>query len=1173
MLALVRYEAGQLWRAPATWMLVAGCLVLGIAIGKEPIGPGMQNLDLLGSFRTQYFVACSSLLIPAMLMVFLPLSFQRDSAFNFESLIHAMPWQKRFWPKCTAVFLGTLTCLSLVPIGMVLGLGNGQTLGWGTWLFQNVIPPFVGVVAVNVVISLCLTIYVYYRWKSSFASYGSGLLLILLFWISQAITSMPLLGARPMVSADLWQGAGWLDSFGLSPFFHQTQYWTLAEKNKAAFPVTFAFIANRLFWLGVSAVCLWRSLTWLKLPLDAHSRSGQKAARALRKWVVVKAETPLTRRKNRGIWALLFMEARLLVKSWALRGSFLVWALFCGIGIFMVKGSFSESVSPRLPATSLILSYSGEPLLFFGSVLAVVFSAALLWRERNAGMSQLFDSLPVRNASLLLAKYIALVLVFASLVGVMVVVGCGYQLLVGYSPIDAKHWMLAFYAFGMPLLIRGSVIFLVQLALFGLRWPAVTAISASTGVAILLTLLPDFMHWQHPLLQAFTLPNLLRRHSELRGYASWGELFDVLALLWSIALVPLFLLAWRWWPRPDGRPNGWRWILALATATSLLTAGLVHRSYVASGAGNGQELLHARARYEKRYGHFSKQDAPQILHTSQTLDFFPEQKRLEVRATSLVENTTARDVDQLLITARTPLNQLEFNRTFAVVAQDSVLHAYLISFKPAWGRGEKLEFRYATSLVSHIFRIQPGLARKGAYFLQSEFEPVLGYYAGLEIQDPETRQILELPPKTFGRNDGHTRFGRFVQTKRTFDVEFSTSSEQTPLTSGNMSESSDRQGRRSARFTSSTPIYPVVGYFSGAYESYSFTAQGIPVNIYFHPDHVRNLATMEQAIRAAIQYCTQYFGAYAYDSLRVVEIPATFPTGGRASAGVVALSEDGLFLLDPQPSNSVNTLVRRTVHEVVHQWFGEKLVPKIANGEPILNESITKYVEAMVVERLLGQAMVAKMNQASTHRYFSGRGRDKKEPALVEANSAYLSYGKGGLVFQALKDLLGEEAFNGILHQFLQTHETGMTATMEDLAQRILASANEMQQPLIRDWLYQRVTYAFKLINAHLEQDGDTVWLVLDIQTQCFDSNENGQSIEKDLKVPLSIALWEKDLNETPDVPFVLKILEIQQPRGIYRIPIPRPIRYLKLNPMGTLLEANTQDNGFALKEKPGVIP
>jgi aminopeptidase N len=207
-------------------------------------------------------------------------------------------------------------------------------------------------------------------------------------------------------------------------------------------------------------------------------------------------------------------------------------------------------------------------------------------------------------------------------------------------------------------------------------------------------------------------------------------------------------------------------------------------------------------------------------------------------------------------------------------------------------------------------------------------------------------------------------------------------------------------------------IYPVVGYFSAEFHTHQIQADGIPVTLYYHPQHQPNVVEIAKAATFTMRYMQKHFGDYAYPSLRLIEVPLYHPFGGRASAGIVALNQT-LFLQDYQDGAAINNVARNTVHEVAHQWFGEKLTPKMAPGQKVLTESIAKAIEAKVLGQMYGEAMQASLMAYNFRRYQSGRAfTSKDEPSLLNLEQQeYIAYGKGPIVLHALQKHLGDDAY------------------------------------------------------------------------------------------------------------------------------------------------------------------
>nr|WP_282452576.1 M1 family aminopeptidase [Lysobacter sp. CAU 1642] len=230
---------------------------------------------------------------------------------------------------------------------------------------------------------------------------------------------------------------------------------------------------------------------------------------------------------------------------------------------------------------------------------------------------------------------------------------------------------------------------------------------------------------------------------------------------------------------------------------------------------------------------------------------------------------------------------------------------------------------------------------------------------------------------------------------------------------------------------------------------------------------------MLAAVRATLDYCERWFGDYPYASLRIVEVPRVQGFGGRASAGVIALNER-LFVENAAAPARINNVLRNTIHEVAHQWWGERLMPRIGPGEKFITESLAKYIEAQVLGQLGGAEMRERLNDYNRRRYFSGRAQaEHPETPLARAEAAHLTYGKGPLVLLALADLIGESQLNAALREFLEAHQHGLTATGADLHRSLRAAAPPRWRPLVDDWLADVVEYRMQLGNPDVVRRAD----------------------------------------------------------------------------------------------------
>ncbi|MFH2103221.1 MAG: M1 family metallopeptidase [Chloroflexota bacterium] len=198
---------------------------------------------------------------------------------------------------------------------------------------------------------------------------------------------------------------------------------------------------------------------------------------------------------------------------------------------------------------------------------------------------------------------------------------------------------------------------------------------------------------------------------------------------------------------------------------------------------------------------------------------------------------------------------------------------------------------------------------------------------------------------------------------------------------------------------------------STQYQVSSMTIGAVTVNSYYFAGHGRaGEATMRSVAQSLVTY-SERFAPYHHTSLSIVE--AYFPDG---------MEYDGLFFLarsfyDNYDGTMQNNLTTIGVHEAAHQWwFG--LVGNNQALEPWLDEALCTYSERIFYES----------NYPHLVYWWWGFRVNSWEPSgwvdtdiysglsfRPYTNAAYL---RGARFLQALRDRIGDEAFNAFLREY-----------------------------------------------------------------------------------------------------------------------------------------------------------
>lgn len=1210
---LLAFEILQRMRQPAFVLIALACLAYGITISFDDIGEGMSMLTLNSPYRQAYFSALCSAFACFIAMIFCSQDALRDDEHGFAELIGLRSPRARWLSRWLVTQGSILFLLSLIALGMLIGFALPRADREALLPLQaaHLLWPWLTFTLPNSLLCGSLLFWVSYRWRQSAVTFAVAMLLFLTSFTLLMSSGAPLYGSTVMVRAETLSWLSLFDPFGLVGFFAETQFLTTLEKDSLTLAPGIALLINRAFWLFVSCAISWHLLRRINAEDCSLQPTATTRASRLRAYPAKTAFADADASKpssallgmdsvaiSDAIWprlrALLGHELAGLYRGWAMRLLLLISVLQTAVGILMTVGVFSASeYSGRYPTTSLLISSCTEGLSGFAGALLVLFSVELLWTNKRLRIDPLIDSTAVSNGSVYVAKLLALMSIPLLMISLLIALAAGYQLSVGYTRLEPLHYLSLYWYLGLPLLLQAVTLLFVQVLWSRSRWAnRYTALIVGALFAVFAAAYLPNLVAEYPLLQLNQFPQLLRMHSELAGYGQLSQKYCVLAVYWSAIALCIASLSMICWPRGDWRSRmrlrrprntgevgtslsavpAWR-VMILGLLLSAASGYWLQQQIPEQNDYIGeQSRLDSLEAYERQHAAFRNQPVPQISASVTRVALFPDQQRVEIEADNTVHNRSSTALKQILLSSRRPLQSVSIDGATMVERKSGLgWNSYLFTLQQPLSPGASTQMRYRLKHASHPFAPDTGLVANGSYFHQGEFEPLMGYVEAFEIGDAEQRRVRQLPPRPRPQPD-HTHgqgYGRLMTEKRQFESIVSTSSGQMALTSGNLIAQWQQDGRNYFHYRAEQPIYPLVGYFSAAYVKHSFNHRGTTIEFYVHPAHQRNIETMLSAVRATLDYNTHWFGAYSYKQLRLIEVPNYQNFGGRASAGTVALNER-LFVEDVNDGALINNVLRNTVHEVAHQWWGEKLTPRITAGEKVITESLAKYVEAVVLGQLHGQLAQTYLNDYNRRRYFSGRASiTESERPLIHAQQAYLSYGKGPVVFLALRDVLGELQLNRALKNFLDAHQAGMDANMTQLMTSLKSEASSEQSTLIDRWLGEVTEYRLSVENAVLERRSDGRYAVeVDLIGQRLVYDSKGQSSPATLDEPITVGLFAEHPDRSQKTALALQTVLLKNGRQHITLLSDQHPSFIAIDPAGTRIEANREDNILQLKER-----
>jgi hypothetical protein len=542
-------------------------------------------------------------------------------------------------------------------------------------------------------------------------------------------------------------------------------------------------------------------------------------------------------------------------------------------------------------------------------------------------------------------------------------------------------------------------------------------------------------------------------YSDMNGFGHFaGPLFWYRAY-WTFVTVCVVIVAGLLWQRGATRrtratPRA-RAILAAA-----LTAAVASASIIVVNTPRLGRVEALQATYEREYRRFHGIPQPSVEAVNLSGDFFPRQRRLQVRGTMTLRNATAAPIGGLHVTLL-PVRlaapaRLELDRPSSRTLQDTDRGYTVFTMATPVAPGDTAVLRDDYEIAARGFSDDGHMVRNGSVIAGNdpEYFPQIGYQSELELSDRSARlrHGLKTPVAATPENDAP----RWM----TFHATVSTDAEQQPVASGDRLREWTSGGRRHAEFSANGVIGTLFMLGSGDYARANERVGPIDVEILYHPDHPYNLRSMFAGLKCGLETGGRNFAPYPHRSLRVVELPAyTMRGNAQALPAVILWGESGGFITNVRGDAGIDRVYSTAAHEAAHQWWGSSV--------PVLNEVLSDSVRVDCLDQAFGRDRTVEFLQEMRWSYFRGRdlardsGRPEAERPLRDGGQTNSGY----ILMWRLRRILGQEAVNAALRDVVAEfgYRSDRTPTPRDVAEALKRHAREDFHSLIAD-TFDRIT-------------------------------------------------------------------------------------------------------------------
>jgi hypothetical protein len=708
-------------------------------------------------------------------------------------------------------------------------------------------------------------------------------------------------------------------------------------------------------------------------------------------------------------------------------------------------------------------------------LLIVFYAGELVWRERDARLSEIADAAPVPEWVLFLGKFLGLSLLLVAWLALVPAAGMLGQMRMGYFDLDIALYLRIL--FGLQLidyLLFALLVFVIHAVVNHKQSGYLAALIVYAVIAF-----PSTFGLEHHLLIYGSGPRW--SYSEIRGFGASLGPWLWFQLYWAAWVVLLAVAGCLLWVR--GAERSFRSRLetarrrftrpaagvAAAAVALIVTVGsfLYYNTNWLNRYRTAAEQRERRAEYERRYGKYADVAQPTLVGATLRVEIYPERREAEIRGAYVLANTGSAAIDSIHVNTvpGVETRAVTLDRPASPSLADDDLGYRIYALQKPLQPGDSLRLSFEVHVAPHGFGndgVGAFIVRNGSHFTNRDLLPAVGYQRNRELNGAGVRRQYGLARRTAVRSLDAARRIRVGGDPIAFEAIVGTSGDQVAVAPGVLRRTWMDGGRRYFHYLADVPINNEYGVFSAGYalreEQWKPAGSGraVAIQIFHDARHAANLSHMVRAVRASLSYHAERFGPYPYSYIRLIENPVA-GMGVHTEAATVEYGE-GFSLLDsgggPQDLDAAFAVI---AHAVARGWWGMQVAPADVEGARLLDVSLETYSAIRVVEETLGPAYL--------RRYLEFLGEEASAPRtralqpLLRATDSFSSARRGPLALYAIREYIGKDRVDDALRNLLRKHGSGgPLATSMDLYRELQAVTPDSYHYLLRD-LFEKNTF------------------------------------------------------------------------------------------------------------------
>jgi ABC-2 type transport system permease protein len=1194
----LRFELRYQLRYPLIWIAALVFAFMGfLAMTSDfvQIGGAIGNVHLNSPDVIITFMSVFSVVGTFVAIATLGQPLLRDAEIGADELFFSTPMRKfgYLWGRITAGLLASVVVYVIAALTLIVG-------SFMPWLDPQRLGPFtltpylwvLGVIIVPNLLFLAALMSLLAVTTRRLLGVVIGALGFLVLWfIASALTSD--IKYDTIVSL--------IDPFAAQTIDRAMRYWSVNERNTQLPDLSGLLLMNRLLWLGISAALIvaahalfrpQRAGTakkwWQRSRAAAAPDTAAAAPRAL---ATLSASPPRSFSTGVALRQLL-TQARFDTVAVMKSVPFLV---LVGFGLLNFLGGAnvvdSQFGTKIYPVTALMFDAMRGSYQFLLALIVIYYAGEVIWKERDAKLAEVTDSMPVPNWVPLLAKTTTMFAVVLAFMLAGVVASILFQLANGYTNLEPRQYFLTALIDSVPFLLMAVLAVFLQVVSNQKFLGYLLVILGLIAQIVLASVNLEHNLYLYPAAPEVT-------YSDMNGFGhflvGWGwfraywtvfaaMLLILAAAFWVRGVAPSFRVRWRhamnYLRGPQGALLG-----ALALVFIAIGSWVFYNTNVLNEYLPGDAVLDRQADYEKQYRKYKDMPLPRIADVRADVDIYPQERRVEIRGHYRLVNDHAAPLTELHV-SMLPLAELQVDSLppSALTMHDEKGGYRIYNLPEPIPPGGELAFHFTVRRADRGFTFNGMPASRGGgdlrsqvnyngtFFNSGDMMPHFGYDSSVQILDRNERRKRGLGdvPRAAKLEDESARnsIGFADSGWINFETTVSTTPDQIALAPGYLQREWTEGGRRYFHYKMDGPMLPYYCFLSADWEVKRGEWRGLPIEIYYDAKHPYNVDRMIVAAQESLDYFSANFSPYQHKQVRILEFPR-YARFAQSFANTIPYSESIGFIADLRDPDDIDYVYYVTAHEVAHQWWAHQVIGADVQGQSMIVESLAQYSALMVMEKEYGREHMRRFLKYELDEYLSGRGGEIIEelPLMRVENQPYIHYNKGSLIFYRLREAIGEDKVNRALAAYVRDkafQKPPYTTTLEML-DYIRAEAGPEQHTMIDELFAKIVLYDNRIVAARSKQREDGRYdIEIDFEAQKRESDGSGREQPLTLDDWMEVAVFARapGQSEREEKPLYMKPHRITEPRGTLKLVVDSAPYEVGLDPYNKLIDRIPDDN------------